>query len=39
MMELKSQNTNILENGLIERTLPMLEEIALKTVHKEEGDG
>ena len=35
---LRSPKTNTLADGLIEGTSSMLNEIASKTVHKEEGD-
>ena len=34
MMDIKVSNSNILGDGLIEKTSSMLNEIELKTVHK-----
>ena len=40
MIDIKSPKSNILADGLIERTSSMLDEIESKTVHiDEEGDG
>ena len=38
MMALKSSKTKTLADGLIDRTSSMLDEIELKTVHKDEED-